>query len=111
MRWAGWPLVWPLVLSLRMPSIYGGSAFGPVWHPQHRAMRRHSLAFACVPALPVLPVLPCSQTLSTDGAWHLLYHVAAGTPGYVSKPPHPAWKPGDKQPIPYAHPVLPSVRA
>ena len=66
MRWAGWPLVWPLVLSLRMPSIYGGSAFGPVWHPHHRAMRRHSRAFACVPALPVLPVLPCSQTLSTE---------------------------------------------
>ena len=66
MRWAGWPLVWPLVLSLRMPSIYGGSAFGPVWHPHHRAMRRHSRAFAFVPALPVQPVLPCSQTLSTE---------------------------------------------
>ena len=66
MHWAGWPLAWPLVLSLRMPSIYGGSAFGQVRLPHHRAMRRHSRAFACVPALPVLPVLPCSQTLSTE---------------------------------------------
>ena len=29
---------------------------------------------------------------------------AAGTPGYVSKPPHPDWKPGDKLPIPYGAP-------
>ena len=64
MHWAGWPLAWPLVLSLRMPSIYGGSAFGQVRLPHHRAMRRHSRAFACVPAL---PVLPCCRTLSTDG--------------------------------------------
>ena len=30
-----------------------------------------------------------------------LLRFTAGAPGYYSTPPHPDWKPGDKQPVPY----------